>query len=178
MLTVGSVVIWTWLSSDFPIIGLKLCSSLCKMNVWRVKCIAVCDDLRNICMELSRTHILVRPEVVLHCRQIHRFLDYFSVVRNPQSNWIYRLSKRPRCFIVFEEIENTDAWLEIFADVVKIVPLEVFLRTVLLVDCVLKVIRITIVVVFLGSSWWSFASISPGFFLNKEKSTFVFLLLT
>ena len=80
---------------NFSIVVFKLGSNSGELNIGGVESVAVCDDLGDICMKLSGSHVLVGPQVVLNCGKIHGFGYDFGVVRNSQGNWVHWLSKRP-----------------------------------------------------------------------------------
>ena len=56
-------------------------------------------------MELRGSDVLVRAQVVLYGRQVHRLLYDLAVVRNAQCDWVYGLPEEPRGAGVLEQVE-------------------------------------------------------------------------
>ena len=80
---------------NFSVVAFKFSSNSGEFHIGRVESVAVRDDLGHIRMKLSWSHVLVRPQVVLNCRKVHRLGYDLGVVRNSQGNWVNWLSERP-----------------------------------------------------------------------------------
>jgi len=179
LMAIGSGQVWILLRCDFTIIGFKLRSNSCELDVRNIKGVAVGYYLGNIGVELGGSNILVGTQVVLDSRKIHGLFYYFYVMRNSQSDWIHWLSERPGSSAVFEHAQNLNAGAKSLADVLKTILTEIFLSIVLLIYSILVFLSNAITVGFLNSASSRFGGSGVfNIFLNRIRVTFVGFFLT
>ena len=145
----GEVCCWLW--SYFSIISLKLFSCLQKLKVGGIESEAIFYYFGNIGMKLSGCYVLTCFEVILYCWEVHRFFDYFYVLRDVESYGINWLSERPRGFAILEEVKYADAGFECLADVFEGISFYIFLSTVFLINRILYFLGISNSVI--GFDW-------------------------